>query len=83
MLEEGYLLYEIIIRGMSRRDRQAKFRLDKISETSSPSPKREQKLDEMSNSRVNPLAFTTTIATPKTTMSRMEDPRQVQIIRIQ
>lgn len=62
---------------MSRRDRQAKFRLDKISETSSPSPKREQKLDEMSNGRVNPLTLTTTIATPKTSISRIEEPRQV------
>lgn len=68
---------------MSRRDRQAKFRLDKISETSSPSPKREQILDEMSNGRVNPLALTTTIATPKTSVSRIEEPRQVEISRIQ
>ena len=41
---------------MTRRAKEAKLRLEKISEASSPENKREKKTEEQSNSRLIPFA---------------------------
>ena len=55
---------ELILFEMYRRDRQAKIKLDKISEASSPSPMRQHHPEPQLNSRIN--AFSSTLyPTPK------------------
>ena len=51
---------------MNRRA-EAKLRLEKISESSSPSPKREQPPHQISDSRLIPFASTTLRHSPKKT----------------
>jgi hypothetical protein len=66
---------------MNRRDKQAGLRLEKISEASSPSPKREQNLDSLKNSRLIPFASVTLPSPKKPPQGNEDKANQLNLIR--